>query len=88
MGFLYTKIDYEKSAEVQAWIKQETAEQQARYGKIVDEMEALSEQREVWYQEFLQRIQDIGFNADGDQRVKIAPEDIPLRPDGHHKVVY
>ena len=88
MGFLYTKIDHKKSAQVQAWIKEETAEQQARYQSIVKEMEAISEQREVWYQEFLQRIQTMGFNVDGDDRVKISPDDIPIRPDGHHKVVY
>ncbi len=88
MGFLYTKIDHEKSPEVEAWIEQEAKEQEARYKKIADEMDALSEQREQWYAEFLDRIQQRGFNMDGDQLIKIAPEDIPIRPDGDHKVVY
>ena len=51
-------------------------------------MDALNDQREQWYAEFLDRIQTYGFNEDGDRRVKIKPEDIPLRPDGPHKVVY
>lgn len=48
----------------------------------------MSPQREIWYAEFLQRIQERGFNVDGDMRVKIPLADIPIRPEGPHKVVY
>lgn len=88
MGFLDTRIDYERSAEAQKWLEEEIAEQEERYKKIVAEMQALNDQREQWYQEFLERIQKYGFNMDGDQRVPISPDDIPVRPDGDHKVVY
>lgn len=88
MGFLYTEIEHEKSAEAKAWIKEEAAEQEVRYQKIVAEMDALSEQRDQWYTDFLDRIQKRGFNFDGDQLLKIAPEDVPVKPAGKHKVVY
>ena len=88
MGFLDTRVDHQRSKEAQKWLDEEIAEQSARYDTIVAAMEALNDQREQWYAEFLERIQTIGFNVDGDQRVKIAPEDIPVRPDGPHKVVY
>ena len=88
MSFKDTYIEYERSEEAQKWLEEEIAEQQARYEKIVADMEALNEQREQWYAEFLERIQTYGFNEDGDRRVKIKPEDIPVRPDGPHKVVY
>ena len=35
-----------------------------------------------WYQEFFDRLQSIGFNQDGDLKVKIAPEDLPVQPEG------
>ncbi len=88
MSFKDTRIDYERSEEASRWLEEEIAEQEARYEKIVAEMEAMDEQREQWYAEFLERIQTLGFNEDGDMRVKIKPEDIPVRPDGPHKVVY
>ena len=88
MTFKNTRIDCERSKEVEQWLEEEITEQQARYEKIVAEMEAMNEQREQWYAEFLERIQTHGFNEDGDRRVKIKPEDIPLRPEGPHKVVY
>ena len=88
MSFKDTYIEYERSREAAVWLEEEIAEQQARYEKIVADMDAMNEQRERWYAEFLERIQSVGFNEDGDRRVKIKPEDIPVRPDGAHKVVY
>ncbi|MEM7280911.1 MAG: hypothetical protein AAF438_04720 [Pseudomonadota bacterium] len=88
MGFLDTKIEYERSKEAEAWIEEEIKEQIERYKKVVADMDALNDMREKWYAEFLERIQTYGFNMDGDQRIKIAPEDIPVKPDGPHKVVY
>ena len=88
MSFKDTYIEYERSAEATRWLEEEIAEQQARHEQIVADMEAMNEQREQWYAEFLERIQTYGFNEDGDRRVKIKPEDIPVRPDGKHRVVY
>lgn len=88
MTFRNTRIDYERSAEAAHWLDEEIAEQQARYEKIAAEMEAMNQQREQWYEEFLERIQTHGFNEDGDRRVKIDSADIPVRPDRTHKVVY
>ena len=88
MSFKDTFIEHDLTDEVKAWLEQEIAEQEQRYQAIVKEMDDLSEQREQWYQEFLARIQTYGFNVDGDMKVKISPEDIPVRPDGPHKVVY
>lgn len=66
-------------------MKDEVAEQQVRYEGIVKAMEEMSPQREIWYGEFLQRIQERGYNTDGDQRMPIKLADIPLRPDRPHK---
>ena len=88
MGFLNTKIERELPEEVLKWLKAEVAEQEERYQKIVQEMKDLDPTRDRWYEEFLQRCQEYGFNADGDQRVKIAEEDIPVKPDREHVVVY
>lgn len=88
MSFKDTLIDHERSPEAQKWLDEEIVEQQKRYEAIVAEMESISDQREKWYDEFLERIQTYGFNADGDQRVKIPEDDIPVRPDAPHKVVY
>ena len=51
-------------------------------------MDAASEKREQWYQEFFDRIQNQGFNMDGDTRLKIPNDDLPVKPDTKHKVVY
>ena len=88
MSFKDTHIENERSDEASRWLEEEIAEQQERYEKIVAEMEALNDQREQWYAEFLERIQTYGFNEDGDRRVKIKSDDIPVRPEGPHKVVY
>ena len=88
MTFHNLFIPHERSAKEAQWLKGEIAEQQARYNIIVKAMEDMGPQREIWYAEFLQRIQERGFNVDGDTRVKIPLADIPIRPDGPHKVVY
>lgn len=88
MSFQNLFIPHDRDAEEKRWLAEEIAEQRQRYESIVRAMEALSSTRERWYAEFLQRIQTRGFNVDGDLRQKIRPEDIPLRPDGPHKVVY
>jgi hypothetical protein len=88
MSFQNLFITHDRPTEVDEWLNQEIAEQQQRYDAIVKTMEELGPTRDKWYEEFLERIQKRGFNVDGDMRVKIKPEDIPVKPDRPHKVVY
>ena len=82
MSFKHLFIEHDLSPEVKAWIEEEAAEQEARYQKIAKEMEDLAPAREKWYQEFFDRITNIGFNTDGDDKMKIDPADLPLKPEG------
>lgn len=82
MTFQNLFIEHELDPAVEAWLKEEIAEQEARYQKIVKEMEDLAPTREQWYQEFLDRISTVGFNVDGDEKMVIKPEDLPARPKG------
>ncbi|WP_405228888.1 hypothetical protein [Lentisalinibacter sediminis] len=88
MTFRNTRIERELPKEVREWLEEEVAEQDERYRKIVAEMEALDPTRDQWYEEFFERIQEYGFNVDGDQRMKIPEHDLPVQPDRKHKVVY
>jgi hypothetical protein len=82
MTFRKLSIEHDRDAEVEAWIEEETAEQEARFEKIAQQMEDLGPKREQWYQEFFDRIQTIGYNTDGDDKMVIAPEEIPVQPEG------
>ena len=82
MSFKNLFIEHDISPEVKAWIEEEAAEQEARYQKIAKEMEDLAPTREKWYQEFFDRITNIGFNTDGDDKMKIDPADLPVKPEG------
>jgi len=82
MSFKNTFISHDRSREVTAWIEEERAEQEERFRTIVNQMEELDPEREKWYQEFFDRITAIGFNQDGDLKVKIAPENLPVKPAG------
>ena len=88
MPFLTDEIDHELSDEVKRWLDEEIREQDERYAKIVAEMKALDPTRDQWYEEFFERLKKYGFNQDGDDRVKIADEELPVKPDREHKVVY
>jgi hypothetical protein len=77
-----------RSKEVQAWVTENVAEQKKRYAAIVKEQDELAPDREKWVAEFLQIIQTKGFNADGDRRVIIKPEQIAKKPKGPHKVIF
>ncbi len=82
MSFKNLFIPHERSDQEQAWVDEETAEQEARFAKIEQAMEDLKPQRAKWYQEFFDRISTIGFNVDGDQKRRIAPEELPVQPEG------
>ena len=51
-------------------------------------MKALDPTRDQWYEEFFERLKKYGFNADGDRRVKLADDDLPVKPERDHVVVY
>jgi len=88
MTFLNTKIERELPPEVLKWLEEEIQEQDERYQKIVAEMKALDPTRDQWYEEFFERLRKYGFNMDGDDKLKLADEDLPVKPDGEHVVVY
>lgn len=88
MGFLNTKIERELPDEVRNWLEEEIAEQEERYQLIVQAMKDLDPTRDQWYEEFFERLQRYGFNRDGDDRVIIAEENLPAKPDREHVVVY
>lgn len=89
MSFKNLFIEHDVSPEVKAWVEEEAVEQEARYQKIAQEMEDLGPKREKWYQEFFDRITTIGFNTDGDDKMKIEPSDLPVKPEGRKdKVIW
>ena len=88
MPFLTDEIEHELTDEVKAWLEEEIKEQDERYAKIAAEMQALDTTRDQWYEEFFERLKKYGFNQDGDTRVKIPDEELPVKPDREHKVVY
>ena len=70
-----------RSAEAEAWLKDEIAAQETRYQAIVDEQTALIPEREQWYADFLNIISTKGFNVTGDMRRVIGEDELPTKPD-------
>lgn len=81
-------IPHKRSREVEAWLRQEKAEQKRRYAGIVAEQEALSPKRDQWIADFLQRIQTRGTHVHWDQMRKVRPEEIPVKPKRKFRVVF
>ena len=81
-------IEYEKSDAAKEWIRDEGAEQEERYKQIVKEMDDLSDERDVWVENFFKRIQTRGFNVHYDNRRQIPDDELPERPDRPFKVVF
>ncbi len=81
-------IPHKRSREVEAWLRQEKAEQKQRYDKIVAEQEALTPKRDKWIADFLQRIQTRGTHVHFDQMRKVRPEEIPVKPKRKFRVVF
>lgn len=78
-----------RSPEVEKWLQQEIEEQRQRYEKIAYEMNVLlAEQREVWIQEFYERITTTGFNWHADNKKIIKKEELFQKPDREFKVVF
>ena len=82
MTFKNLFIDHERSREEEEWVREEIAEQEQRFAKIDKQMNDLAPTRARWYEEFFDRISLRGFNADGDQKMKIKREDLPVKPEG------
>ena len=76
------------SKQQREWLDSNLAEQQRRHEKIVDDMEALSADRDTWIEQFLARIQARGFNYNCDALRKIPETEIPTKPDRPFKVVF
>ena len=82
-------IKHQRSREAQAWLKQEIAEQKARYRRIEHQMNVtIAGKRDKWIAEFLERIQTRGYNVHFNMLRKIRPEEIPKKPRRRFKVVY
>jgi len=89
MTFKTLFIEHERSKDEEEWIKEELAGQEERFAKIEQQMQDLAPTRVKWYEEFFDRITNIGFNVDGDMKVKIKREDLPVKPKGREdKVVW
>ena len=82
MTFKNLFIQHERSPVEEEWVREEIAEQEQRFAKIARQMHELAPTRTKWYEEFFDRISLRGFNADGDQKVKIKREDLPVQPEG------
>jgi hypothetical protein len=82
MTFKNLFIKHDRSAEEEAWLKEEIAEQEQRYTGIEQAMEEIKPIRAKWYREFFDRITTIGFNTDGDEKTLISRDQLPLEPEG------
>ncbi len=87
MTFLNKFIEHEVPEEVKEWIKGEIEAQEKRFAIIDQQMKDLAATREQWYQEFFDRITTIGFNMDGDDKIKLDPKDLPVKPEGCEDLV-
>ena len=83
MSFKNLFIKHERSAEEEAWLQEEIAEQEERFSDIEKTMEDLKPIRAQWYREFFDRISTTGFNVDGDEKMVIARDQLPVQPDGN-----
>ena len=82
MTFKNLFIKHERSAEEEAWLAEETAEQETRFAAIEKQMDDIKPQRAKWYREFFDRITTIGFNVDGDDKMVIPRDQLPVKPEG------
>ncbi|MEP5763714.1 MAG: hypothetical protein ABJ308_03940 [Halieaceae bacterium] len=88
MTFRNLKIDHDREPETEAWIEEETREQEERFEKIAQQMDDLKPQRLKWYQQFFDRIRTIGYNMDADDKVQIASADLPVQGDREDQVIW
>lgn len=82
MTFKNLFIKHERSAEEEAWLEEEVAEQEERFKGIEQAMEDIKPVRARWYREFFDRITTSGFNTDGDEKTVIPRDQLPVQPEG------
>ena len=82
MSFKNLFIEHERSKEEEAWLQEEITEQEARFRDVEKAMVELEPVRARWYREFFDRITTIGFNVDGDDKMLIPHEQVPVKPAG------
>lgn len=82
MTFKNLFIKHERSAQEQAWLEEEIVEQEERFSLLEQSMVDIKPQRAKWYKEFFDRITTIGFNVDGDEKVLISRDQLPVQPEG------
>lgn len=82
MTFKNLFIKHDRSQEEEAWVKEEVEEQEQRFTQIEKAMEDMEPLREKWYAEFYDRISTIGFNVDGDEKMVIPRDQLPVQPEG------
>ena len=87
MSFKNLFIEHDRSPEEEAWLEEEIAEQEERFKAIEKSMEDLEPIRAQWYAEFFDRISTIGFNVDGDDKLVIPREQLPVKPEGREDQV-
>ena len=89
MTFKNLFIKHERNQDEEAWLREEIAEQEVRFSEIEKTMEDLEPVRAQWYAEFFDRIATLGFNVDGDDKMVIPRDQLPLKPEGKaDKVVW
>jgi len=82
MTFKNLYIKHDRSPEAETWLAEEIEEQEERFRDIEKTMEDLEPIRAEWYAEFFDRISTIGFNVDGDDKVTIPRDQLPVQPEG------
>lgn len=87
MTFKNLFIEHQRSEDVEAWLEEEIAEQEARFEEIDQLMKDIEPQRAKWYEEFFDRITTTGFNVDGDLKEVISKDKLPVKPEGREDLV-
>lgn len=87
MTFRKLFIDHERDPGVDAWIEEETLEQEERYTGIEKAMDDMKPERAKWYQQFFDRIQNVGYNVDADDKMQIPAAELPVQPEGREDQV-
>ena len=87
MTFKNLFIEHELSEDVEAWLEEEIAEQEARFSEIEQSMKDIAPQRAKWYEEFFDRITTTGFSVDGDLKEVISKDKLPVKPKGREDLV-
>lgn len=80
---------HEVPADVQAWIEEEDQAQMQHYRRIYKEIAELAPHRDVWVEEFFERISGPrGFSVHAGTRRTISKDQIPARPDRPWRLVW